>query len=86
MRSTVIHCDICNREINQKGWEYMPHPLTIMTSCISQNPMARITKDAKFRANTYHSDDVCSFCMTDLAETIASRIETISNLKYAKTT
>ncbi len=48
--------------------------------------MARITKDAKFQANTYHSDDVCSSCMTDLAETIASRIETLSNLKYAKTT
>jgi hypothetical protein len=80
MRQTTIHCDICSRKISQLGWQEMPYSLTIKTHCVSHNPMARITTDAKFQENTYHSDDICSNCMNDLAETIANRIEKIKKL------
>jgi len=78
MKRTIITCDICEREMKQRGWEDAPQRLTIVTNCTSQNPMERITKDSKFQYNIYNADEVCQQCMKALANIIASEIEKLS--------
>lgn len=79
MKTTIITCDICKREMPQRGWEEAPQRLTIVTHCASQNPMERITKDSKFQDNTYTAEDVCQGCMKSLARIIAAGIESLAN-------
>ena len=79
MKTTIITCDICKQKLPQRGWEDTPRPLTIVTNCISQNPMERITKDSQSQGNTYTAEDVCQSCMKFLARIIADKIEFLSN-------
>jgi hypothetical protein len=79
MKTTIITCDICKREILQRGWEDAPQRLTIETNCTSQNPMERITHDSRFQSNTFKAEDVCQSCMKSLARIIADGIESLAN-------
>ena len=81
MKTTITTCDICKREIPQRGWEDAPQPLTIITNCTSQNPMERITNNRQFQANTYQADEVCQGCMKALAKIIADGIDSLENAK-----
>lgn len=83
MKTIIITCDICGREIPQRGWEDAPQRICITTNCTSQNPMERITKDSKFQSNTFTAEEVCRSCMKDVSEIIASGIESLSG-KYKK--
>jgi len=79
MKTTIITCDICKREMHQRGWEDTPQRLTIVTNCTSQNPMERITRNSQFQANTFTAEDVCQGCMKSLARIIADGIESLAN-------
>lgn len=79
MRTVTIICDICGKEMPQRGWEDAPRCFAVKTHCSSQNPMADITKDAKFQDNTYEAKDVCQPCMRYLARIIANGIEYLGN-------
>jgi len=81
MKTTIITCDICKREIPRSGWEEAPQRLTIVTNCTSQNPMERITQNSQFQANTLELEEVCQGCMKSLARIIADGIDTLTNNK-----
>lgn len=81
MRIVTIKCDICGREIPQRGWEDAPQRICIETNCTSQNPMERITKDGKFQSNTYRVEEACQRCMKSLARIIADGIESLANVQ-----
>jgi hypothetical protein len=83
MKTTIITCDICKREMHQRGWEAAPQRLIIVTNCTSQNPMERITKNSQFQANTFVAEDVCQKCMKSLAKIIADGIESLANIPSA---
>ena len=85
MKTIIIHCDICKREIPLRGWEDEPRHLSINTFCTSQNPMQRITKDSQFQGNTFIADEVCQSCMRKLASSIADAIEAIRKSAAPKT-
>lgn len=75
MRTIIINCDICKKEIPQdKSHQAAPRPLRIETFCESQNPMARIS--GGHQVNVFSADDVCVSCMKYLAERFACAIET----------
>jgi hypothetical protein len=79
MRTVTITCDVCKKEIPERGWEDSPQSIKIVTNCTSRNPMERINNKGQFQNNVYESEDVCQPCMRYLARIIANGIEYLGN-------
>jgi ribosomal protein L37AE/L43A len=76
MKTTIYNCDVCNFEIPQRTWEDDPKMLSITTDCSYQNTMARIVPNS-YQLNIYQPQHVCESCMRQIAETLASKIESL---------
>lgn len=69
MRTEIIHCDICRKELPQRGWEDKPTRLVLTTHCMSQNPMSEHAKG--FQDNTFISEETCESCQRTIAGMLA---------------
>jgi len=69
MRTEIIHCDICRKELPQRGWEDTPTRLVLTTFCMSQNPMSEHAKG--FQDNTFISEETCESCQRTIAGVLA---------------
>jgi hypothetical protein len=75
MKTLLVACDICRKEITCKGWENQPRELRIVTDCTSQNPMAAI--NGQHQKNEYHSTEVCKSCVNAVARAVAVTMEAL---------
>ena len=77
MRREIVYCDICKKEIPQRGWEDAPTMVRIHTHCAYQNPMAEHAQG--FQDNDFVSADTCQTCQREIAKVVSETLTRIKN-------